>query len=436
MSTIVLLLPLAVIIGLLIARQHMLVAAAAGGATAMIVGGIGLDAASGFVIEGITNLLGIIVPILFAAAAALVAKGGATTAVVTLAQRGLGSRISLLAGFMVLVQALATYTAGLGAGNTMVVAPLVAAAVGAVPHVVAGMAIATAASFTTSPASTETAVTAEFAEVDLLTHANNMLPYTVLFWLVGIGLAVWGVWRHGSLLRDRPEAQDEVAQLTRRELWLRAVPGIALLLMVVAAGYVNDLIGVPLFTPVAIVIYTVILTFLLTPLSLSETAEGLVDGARFILVTLFSVGIFLGFINILGEIGTFERIASAAELAPEAVVVPTAALIAFLVAIPAGAFTAGVLTLVFPTLSVLGLSSPELGFVAVAAGLGTQISPVVRREPQSLTEQVCEGHGREAASEVVDAAVALGLRHDGDDVLRREFAVVERLLEPGGVVGP
>lgn len=391
MSTVLVLLPLAVIVGLLIARRHMLVAGALGGITAMIVGGIGLGDASQLVVDGIADLLGVIVPILYAAAAAMVAKGGATQAVVTLAQRGLGTRISLLAGLMVLIQALATYTAGLGAGNTMVTAPLVAAAVGAVPHVVAGMAIATAASFTTSPASTETVVTAEFAGVELIEHANAMLPFTILFWAVGIGMAIWGVARHGALIQGRDgAATSEIADLPTARLWLRALPGVALLLLVVAGSRINDAIGVPLFTPVATVVIVVVLTYLCSPLSLNDTAETLVDGAQFILVTLFGVGIFLGFINILGEIGTFERIAQTAEFAPQAVVVPVAAIIAFLVAIPAGAFTAGVLTLVLPTLSTVGISSIGLGLVAIAAGLGTQISPV-----QINVAALSYGFGRE-----------------------------------------
>lgn len=402
MSTVLVLLPLVPIIVLLVARQHMLIAGAAGGVTAMIVAGIGVGDASGLVLDGIARLLGITVPILFAAAAALVAKGGATNAAVTLARRGLGSRVSLLAGFMVLVQALATYTAGLGAGNTVVTAPLVAAAVGAVPHVIAGMAIATAASFTTSPASTETAVTAEFAGIELIGHANNMLPFTMLFWALGIGLAIWGVRKHGLLMGGGGAVEDELAELPTSRLWLRALPGIALLVMVVASGYINDLAGVTLLTPIIVVLITVVLTYLLTPLTLNETAEGLVQGAQFILVTLFAVGVFLGFINILGEIGTFERIASAAELVPQALVVPIAAMIAFLVAIPAGAFTAGVLSLVLPALSVLGMSSTALGLVAIAAGLGTQISPV----------------------QINVAALSYGFDRDVMDIVRSNFRFV------------
>ncbi len=377
MSDAWMLIPLVPIIGLLILRKHMLIAGAVGGVTAMVLGGIGVEAGTGLVLGGINQMLGSTVPILYAATAALVARAGATSAIVSLAERWLGTRISLLAGFMVLVQALATYTAGLGAGNTMVTAPLVFAAVGANRQVIAGMAIATAASFTTSQASTETVVTAEFANVDLVEHANSMLPFTLLFWAVGIGLAIYGVAKHGSLLVGPQEKGNEIGeQPATGLLWKLAIPGIALLVMVVSSGRFNDLVGTTIFTPITIVVFTALLTYFLTPLDWNETAEGLVEGSRFILVTLFSVGIFLGFINILGEIGTFELIASWAELAPESMVVPVAILIAFIVAIPAGAFTAGVLTLVLPTLSVLGMPSEALGLVAIAAGLGTQVSPV------------------------------------------------------------
>ena len=78
----------------------------------------------------------------------------------------------------------------------------------------------------------------------------------------------------------------------------------------------------------------------------------------------------------IGELGTFEQIAALASNVPEAIILPVAMIIAFLIAIPSGAFAAGVLTLILPTLSALGLPSEAMGFVAIATGLGTQISPV------------------------------------------------------------
>jgi len=51
-------------------------------------------------------------------------------------------------------------------------------------------------------------------------------------------------------------------------------------------------------------------------------------------------------------------------------------ILAFLIAIPSGAFTAGVLALILPTLSLLGLSPIGMGFIAISTAFGTQISPV------------------------------------------------------------
>ena len=54
----------------------------------------------------------------------------------------------------------------------------------------------------------------------------------------------------------------------------------------------------------------------------------------------------------------------------------SAVLMSFLIAIPSGAMCAGVLALILPTLSLLGMPSSAMGFVAIAAGIGTQVSPV------------------------------------------------------------
>lgn len=375
MSTLLLLIPLFVILAMLVFRKHMLVAGAAGGLVAVLIGGLAVKDANAVFMKGLPSMLGITVPIMYAAAATMVAKAGSIKAVVGLAQRGLGGRVGLLGAFMVLIQALATYMAGMGAGNTMVTAPLVAAAVGGAPAVIAGMAIATAASFTTSPASTETVLAAEFSGREVVAHATAMQPYTFLFWALGMALAVWGVMRQGAQAR-KDEGADETQHLPTGRLWIQALPAIALLLLVVLGGKLNGLIGMPLFAPFGILLVTVVLTFLCTPLSLDESAEALTEGARFILVTLFSVGLFLGFINMIGEIGTFKAIAEMAAQAPKSIVVPVAALAAFLVAIPAGAMTAGVLTLILPTLAAMGLPSEAMGLVAIATGLGTQISPV------------------------------------------------------------
>ena len=368
------LIPVAVILVILFMRKHMLFAGLCGAVTAMIIGGIAPVEAGNMVMEGIGTMFSYTAPILYAAAAVMVSKGGSIQAIVDIAQHALKKKIALFAGFLVLIQAFATYMAGMGAGNTMVIAPLVAAAVGAVPEVIAGMAIATAVGFTTSPASTETVLAAEAAGRDVVEHASSMMPVTILFFLLGAALAVYGVYKRGTMIVRREEDAEQQDQLTTGQLWVRAVPAITLL--VVFGSKLNNLIGIHLFVPAINVIITAVLTACLTPLKINKTCDALGEGSRYILTTLFSVGFFLAFINIIAKLGTFEELAALVGNAPQAVIVPCAMIMGFLIAIPSGAFCAGVLTLILPTLSLLGMPSEAMGFVAIATGFGTQVSPV------------------------------------------------------------
>lgn len=376
MQLIINLIPIAIILAVLIWRKHMLFAGVLGAIAAMLIGQISPGAASGMVMSGIQTMFSYGAPILYAAAAVMVSKGGSIQAVVGMAEKALKGRLALFAGFLVLVQSAATYMAGMGAGNTMVIAPLVALAVGAVPEVVAGMAIATAVGFTTSPASTETILAAESAGRDVAEHAASMMPVTLLFFLAGAALAVYGVYKRGSLVQKSDKDSGGGEELATGSQFVRAIPAIALLVMVVLGGKINKLLGFPLFTPVISVTITAVLTVCLSPMSLNEACDALVDGSRYILTTLFGVGIFLSFINIIAELGTFAQLAGLVGNAPQAIIVPCAMIMAFLIAIPSGAFCAGVLTLILPTLSLLGLPSEAMGFVAIAAGFGTQVSPV------------------------------------------------------------
>ncbi|GAB6086464.1 hypothetical protein [Alkaliphilus crotonatoxidans] len=376
MELLISVLPLIVILVMLFMKKHMLFAGLVGGILAMIFGRISIGEASGIFIGGISNMLSITVPILYAAAAVMVSKAGSIQALVELAKRGLKGKISILAGIIVLIQAFATYMAGMGAGNTMVTAPLMAAALGAIPEVVAAMAIATAVGFTTSPASTETILAAESAGREVAAHATAMMPYTIAFYILAALLAVYGVYKRGAMIQAGKEDTKHQESESTSVLIKKAIPAIALLTMVVAGSYINTLIGISLFSPATSVIITAVLTVLLTPLNTDETSEALIEGSRFILTTLFAVGIFLSFINMIAELGTFQQLAALVDKAPQPIIVPAAIIVAFLIAIPSGAFTAGVLTLILPTLSVLGLPSEAMGFVAIATGLGTQISPV------------------------------------------------------------
>ncbi|MDU5082686.1 hypothetical protein ACF3M2_02875 [Tissierella carlieri] len=376
MSLLINIIPLVVVLALLFKKQHMLFAGLIGGILAILIGGLEMSKASQMFVGGITNMLGITVPIIYAASAAMVSKAGSIESLVELARRSLKGKIGILAGIIVLIQGFATYMAGMGAGNTMVTAPLAAAAVGAIPEVIVAMAIVSAVGFTTSPASTETVLAAESVGRDVISHAAAMRPYTIAFYLLAAGLAIYGVYKRGALTKDNAKKENNDENKSNGTLLKQSIPAIALLVMVVGGNALNSLIGINLFTPATAVIFTSILTVLLTPLNIDETCEALIEGSRFILTTLFAVGMFLAFINMIGELGTFEQIAALASNVPEAIILPVAMIIAFLIAIPSGAFAAGVLTLILPTLSALGLPSEAMGFVAIATGLGTQISPV------------------------------------------------------------
>ncbi|MBS3991333.1 MAG: hypothetical protein KGZ51_04610 [Erysipelothrix sp.] len=373
MELLINLIPLAVILVLLFLKQHMLFAGLVGGAVALVIGGFSLGDVNGAVMEGIKTMFSYTAPILFAAAAMMVAKGGSVQAVVQMAEKAFKGKIAIFAGILVLIQAAATYMAGMGAGNTMVIAPLVAMAVGAVPEVVAAMAIVTAVGFTTSPASTETVLAAEAAGIDVIEHAANMQPLTLLFVALGVALAIYGVSKRGVLVSNNKNA---IKVTLDGNLFVRALPAIALLTFVILGSRINGLIGFVVFTPVTTVMITAILTAVLTPLGITKTSEALIDGSRYILTTLFGVGIFLSFINLIARLGTFEQLAGLVANVPTGLIVPSAIIMAFLIAIPSGAFAAGVLVLILPTLSLLGMPSQAMGFVAIAVGFGTQISPV------------------------------------------------------------
>ena len=376
------LLPIIVVIALLLLKKHMLVAGLAGGVTAVIISffpgteTIEIAAANSTLAGGVGTLLGFTTPILYAATAAMLGKAGCFKSVVIALQRVLGGKIAILAAAIVIIQAFATYMAGMGAGNTMVIAPLMMAVVGANPWVIAGMALATAVCFTTSPASTETILAAEYADVYVGDLATSMMPFTIAVVLFGAALAFYGVYKKGSLIEGDTDNEESMENVSTQVLFMRAIPAITMLTLVVLGGTINGWIGTPVILPFITVIFVSILTLIFTPVKMDELCDNVIDSSRFILTTLFGVGVFLGFINIIALTGVFEQLAELVGEAPSMFVLPVAMIFAFLIAIPSGAFVAGVLALILPTLSLLGLSPMAMGLIAISAGFGAQISPV------------------------------------------------------------
>ena len=369
---IVVLLPLLVMLILVLRNKHMILAGLVGGLTAMLVGGIGFSQASKIVMTSIPGMTGIITPVIYSAVALVLAKLGGFEALLGLSRRVFGRKQYLIAAAIVLTQALATYAAGLGAGNTMVTGPLALAIVGAVPQLIAGMAIVTAASFMTSPSGADAAAISKIANIEIATYSDTMFPITVCLWTLGMTIAAFGVWKSGSVLQD----EDTMSDVTLKEQLIKVMPPVYFLIVVVAGKNLNELFDYSLFNPIFNMFSTLMLGFAVTRQSPGKLAEELVQNSSFLLTKLFAIGIFLGFINILAEIGTFTYIAEFIKSSPAFVTVPVAVFIAFCISIPAGGYSVGVSTLVMPIMVESGLSITQIGLAALAVGVGTQMSPV------------------------------------------------------------
>lgn len=273
----------------------------------------------------IPGMTGIITPVIYSAVALVLAKLGGFEALLGLSRRVFGRKQYLIAAAIVLTQALATYAAGLGAGNTMVTGPLALAIVGAVPQLIAGMAIVTAASFMTSPSGADAAAISKIANIEIATYSDTMFPITVCLWTLGMTIAAFGVWKSGSVLQD----EDTMSDVTLKEQLIKVMPPVYFLVVVVAGKNLNELFDYSLFSPIFNMFSTLMLGFAVTRQSPGKLAEELVQNSSFLLTKLFAIGIFLGFINILAEIGTFTYIAEFIKSSPAFVTVPVAVFIAF-----------------------------------------------------------------------------------------------------------
>lgn len=371
-QAIIVIIPLIVVLVLLFKKVDMIIAGFVGGVLAMIIGGIGLEQANTQLLETVPTMLGITVPIINSAIAMAVFKSGGYSAALTLAKRGTKGKVEYVSAFIVILLAAATYMSGIGGGSAMVIAPLAFVAVGVVPELIAAMSLAAAVSFTTSPASLESSIVSKLGDFSVAKYVSDMRPIWLIFCALAIILAFWGTKRRNLGFKESEE--DEYATMSNRKLFKLTLPAIFLLFSVIFGPVVNDLVGFPLLTPLVYMILTLLLIFLCSTFTLNQSVEAMVDGSTYILTRLFQVGIFLAFINIIAETGTFAVIAGVASAAPIMIMVPVAILTGILIGIPAGAYVGSVLTLVLPVAVSLGFSSVELGLVAVGVGLGSQMS--------------------------------------------------------------
>jgi hypothetical protein len=367
-------LPLVLILGLLFMRVNMLVAALAGGAMAMVIGGISLVDANKGLLEAVPKMLSITVPIINSAVAMAVFKAGGYSAALSLVRRGIRGHVEYVGAFIVILQAAATYMSGIGGGSAMVIAPLAFAAVGAIPAVIAGMSIAAAVCFTTSPASLESAVVFQLSKVPVMEYVAIMRPYTLLFCAIAVAIAFVGTLRAKTLFKG--EEAEEFRGMTSAQLWKRTLPAVFLLFAVIAGPSINKLCGSPVLGPLAYTILTLGLVWLFSDFTLNQTADAMIDGSSYILTRLLQVGIFLVFIGVIEKTGAFATIASLVKTVPSGLFAPAAVLAGFAIGVPAGAYVGSILTLVLPITVALGFTPLQIGFVTIGVGFGSQMSLV------------------------------------------------------------
>lgn len=365
-------LPLIIVLALLFMKVDMVIAGLVGGVIAMFIGGIGLADANKQLLDAIPTMLGITVPIINSAIAMAVFKSGGYSAALTLAKRGTKGKVEWVSVFIVILLAAATYMSGIGGGSAMVIAPLAFTAVGVVPELIAAMSLAAAVSFTTSPASLESSIVSQLGKFQVADYVSTMRPYWLFFVAVAMVLAFWGTKRRNVGFKE--EENDEYAEMSNGKLWKITFPAIFLLFSVILGPVVNELLGFALLTPLVYMIVTLLLIYVCTDFSLNESVDAMVDGSTYILTRLFQVGIFLAFINVIAQTGTFSVIAGLASAAPQTIMIPVAVLTGILIGIPAGAYVGSVLTLVLPVAVSLGFSPIALGFVAMGVGMGSQMS--------------------------------------------------------------
>lgn len=393
MNDFLLVLPLLGIVIMLLPpiRAHVIVAGFVGGILAMIIGGLSIGEATNLFTEGLTRLFGIASVLLFASTATVLARAGAFKSTLSILNQLLKGKVQWITTAMVFLQGLVVYGAGHGAANTLVIAPLIFAGIGFNSLVVVGLSLVSGASWATSPASAESVVISNAMGWSIQKYTSFMIPFTATIWVIGAVLAFIGVTRaikKGTLQPGVPpadaKAEEEEATHGKREYlgspdakdWKRALPFFVLLACMVFGPLINRGLGVPIFTNFTIPFLVLLLAATLVKIPLNTLAAEFVLGSRTILMYLFVVGVFLGFVNMMGAIGTFEVLASLPGRFPGGVVGIAAIITAFIIAIPSATYTAAIDALILPIMAAAGVPVASFGFVGVAVAQGAMMCPV------------------------------------------------------------
>ncbi len=384
-------------------RMHVLVAGFFGALFAIAAGQFAPSMFTEAFFGGLGGIMGITSVMIFAATALTLADAGSIRALLGLVRKASRGRLELIAGGIVLIQGMATYAAGLGAANVLVTAPLAYAALGRIRGIIAAIGIISSVSWATSPASAEAAFISSQMGISASQYSAMMRPYTFAIWAIAVGVALVAAWRAkkadaiepgkvGEMLEkggdmfggsdDGEDAPVEAADSGEGGMddlgtqLRKATPFLFLLAAIVVGPYINDTVGYQAFNPVTIAAFTLGLLVIFVRDAAQDIGETFVESAIPILRYLFMVGVFLGFISIIREFGTFEAIASSVGIFPLALVGVGAMIFGFLVAVPAGAYTVALLTIIIPILEGMGVPTEVYGFIAIVVAQGAMISPV------------------------------------------------------------
>jgi heme/copper-type cytochrome/quinol oxidase subunit 2 len=304
---------------------------------------------------------------IFAATALYLSEIGSVKAFVDLVRKALGVRYGwIVPGVLVFLLGVVVYLAGHGAANILAIGPMIYSITGWIPEIVVAIGVAACSSWTTSPASAETGMTAKLANISPEQYYLLMRPFTVIMWLVATALALYGSYKRRDKLDLR--ISPEIEKTSYSELLKKSLPFLTFIILVFLA---------PVFKlhSVIVPLITLLVAFLQTRKDINTNIQRWVEANRPLLTYLFYAGTFLGFINVIDLIGTFKTIAGVVAHVPPQVITVTAIIIGYIVGTVAGAYTAMTMALIHPILLGAGIPWQALGFVNYGIGLGAITCP-------------------------------------------------------------
>lgn len=176
-------------------------------------------------------------------------------------------------------------------------------------------------------------------------------------------------------IAEEPPCQD----FSVVQAWWTAVPVFVLLILELACQpLINS--GFSFLTPMTIPVYMIIITVLCTDFNVDTACRNFLAGSMKVAEKLFSIGVFLACLNIIGQSGPGALMTECLKTIPENFRLILVMLTAFFFAIPVGAHCSAILLILLPPLALgaefLQDKPLAFGWIAIATALGAHLSPV------------------------------------------------------------